>query len=96
VAAGFPFRNRAKPVRRSGAGSVTQVLPCVCGHGDMAHQADDESCGTCGCLAFVPEGSHCEPLSAAEAARGVTIADRGCRASDPQEQPLVAPQLPQA
>ncbi|MGH9152631.1 MAG: hypothetical protein ACRD03_09585 [Acidimicrobiales bacterium] len=58
------------------------MLPCTCGHSDFEHDTDDGSCATCGCAAFVVEGSHCEPLSAGEVERGVTTADRGCRSTD--------------
>lgn len=58
------------------------MLPCVCGHHEAAHGTDDGSCATCGCLAFVVEGANCEPLTDDEAARGVRLADRGCRAGD--------------
>jgi len=58
------------------------MLPCTCGHNDFEHDTDDGSCATCGCIAFVVEGSHCEPLSADEAAQGITTADRGCRSAE--------------
>ena len=58
------------------------MLPCTCGHSDFEHDTDDGSCRTCGCAGFMVEGSHCEPLSADEADRGVRLADRGCRAGD--------------
>ena len=58
------------------------MLPCICGHHGYQHDTDDGSCATCGCAGFVVEGSHCEPLSAGEVERGVTVAERGCRAGD--------------
>lgn len=41
------------------------MLPCTSGHQDYDHDTDDGSCRTCGCSAFVVEGSHCEPLPSA-------------------------------
>lgn len=57
------------------------MLPCTCGHQEIQHGTDDGSCAVCGCLAFVVEGSNCEPLSAEEAEQGVRLAERGCRSS---------------
>lgn len=37
------------------------MLPCTCGHRDLDHQTDDGSCHTCGCVAYVAEGTNCLP-----------------------------------
>lgn len=46
------------------AGYARSMRPCTCGHHDFEHDEDDGSCRTCGCAAYVAEGSNCEPVTA--------------------------------
>lgn len=62
------------------------MLPCTCGHGEHEHQTDDGSCRTCGCRAFLVEGSNCEPVTEGGDATAAT-APRGWH---PEEEPSEA------